>query len=55
MPDLLINDIAPKLYERLRRFAESQGKSLEQVAREILTKNTHRSAQRSATDFDLGD
>jgi plasmid stability protein len=36
MPDLLVRDIDPKVYERLRRQAKGQGKSLSQTAREAL-------------------
>ncbi len=36
MPDLLVRDIDPKIYERLRRQAKAQGKSLSQTAREAL-------------------
>jgi plasmid stability protein len=36
MPDLLVRDIDPELYERIRQRAQAQGKSLAQVAREIF-------------------
>jgi antitoxin FitA len=36
MPDLLVRDIDPELYERLRDKARAQGKSLAQVAREAF-------------------
>ena len=36
MPDLLVRDIDPELYERIRQSAQSQGKSLAQVAREAF-------------------
>jgi len=36
MPDLLVRDIDPAVYDRMRRAAETQGKSLAQTARETL-------------------
>jgi hypothetical protein len=36
MPDLLVSDIDPELYERMRGSAQAQGKSLEQLARDAL-------------------
>jgi hypothetical protein len=36
MPDLLVRDIEPELYERIRDSARVQGKSLAQVAREAF-------------------
>jgi hypothetical protein len=36
MPDLLVRDIDPVVFERLKRAAESSGKSLAQTARETL-------------------
>jgi hypothetical protein len=36
MPDLLVRDIDPDLYERMRRAAELEGKSLTQAAREAF-------------------
>jgi hypothetical protein len=36
MPDLLVRDIDPKTYERLKRAARDQGKSLAQTAREAI-------------------
>ena len=36
MPDLLVRDIDPDVYERMRRAAETQGKSLAQTVREAL-------------------
>lgn len=36
MPDLLLRKIDPKDYERLRRRAKAEGKSLGQTARELL-------------------
>lgn len=36
MPDLLVRDIDPDLYDRLRKAADAQGKSLAQTARELL-------------------
>lgn len=37
MRDLLVRKIDPKDYERLRRRAKAEGKSLGQTAREILS------------------
>ena len=36
MPDLLVRDINPEIYERMRKAAEAQGKSLAQAAREAF-------------------
>jgi hypothetical protein len=36
MPDLLVRGIDVDLYERIKKAAESQGKSLSQTAREAL-------------------
>ena len=36
MTDLLVRDIDPEVYDRLRRRAKSEGKSLAQTARDIL-------------------
>jgi FtsZ-binding cell division protein ZapB len=36
MPDLLVRDIDPELYERMKKAAEAQRKSLAQTAREAL-------------------
>jgi plasmid stability protein len=36
MPDLLVRDIDPELYERIKKSAEKQGKSLAQTARDVL-------------------
>ena len=36
MPDLLVRGINPEVYDRIRRSAEAQGKSLAQMARETL-------------------
>lgn len=37
MPDLLVRDIDPELYKRMKKSAETQQKSLAQTAREALT------------------
>jgi plasmid stability protein len=37
MPDLLVRNINPKDYERLRRRAKARGTSLGQTARELLS------------------
>jgi plasmid stability protein len=36
MPDLLVRDLDPETYDRLRKTAEAQGKSLAQTVREML-------------------
>ena len=36
MPDLLVRGIDPDVYERMRKAANAQGKSLAQTAREAL-------------------
>jgi plasmid stability protein len=36
MPDLLVRDLDPEVYDRLRKAAEAQGKSLAQTARDML-------------------
>ena len=36
MPDLLVRDLNPDLYERLRKKADASGKSLAQSAREAI-------------------
>lgn len=36
MPDLLVRGIDPDVYERMRKLADAQGKSLAQTAREAL-------------------
>ena len=37
MPDLLVRDLDAEVYERLRKAADAQGKSLAQTARELLS------------------
>ena len=37
MPDLLVRDLDADVYERLRKTADAQGKSLAQTARELLS------------------
>ncbi len=36
MPDILVTDIEPDLYEALRRIADRRGLSIEEIAREAL-------------------
>ena len=36
MPDLLVRGIDPDVFDRMRKAAEAQGKSLAQTAREAL-------------------
>jgi plasmid stability protein len=43
MPDLLVPDLDPATYERLRQAAADRGKSLAQTARDLLVENcSHR-------------
>jgi hypothetical protein len=37
MADLLVRDIDPEVYKRMKKAAEAQGKSLAQTAREALS------------------
>ena len=37
MPDLLVRDIAPEVYEKIRDTAKKRGTSLARVVRETLT------------------
>jgi Antitoxin FitA-like, ribbon-helix-helix len=45
MPDLLVRDIAPELYERIKKAAEARGRSLAQTAREALAEKFKPSKQ----------
>ena len=36
MPDLLVRDIDPMLYERIKKAADAKGKSIAQTVREAL-------------------
>ena len=36
MPDLLVRGIDPEVFDRMRKAADAQGKSLAQTAREAL-------------------
>lgn len=36
MPDLLVRDIDPELYERIKKTAEAKGKSLSQTMRDLV-------------------
>lgn len=37
MPDLLVRNLDPEVYEQLKCAAQAEGKSLAQMAREVLT------------------
>jgi plasmid stability protein len=52
MPDLLVRDIDPKLYERLRKRAEAQGKSLAQTARDVLAEKLKPSKEELWAEID---
>lgn len=52
MPDLLVRDIDPKLYDRLRKVAEAQGKSLSQTARDVLTEKLKPSKEEIWAEID---
>lgn len=52
MPDLLIRDIDPEEYERLRKTAEAQGKSLSQTARQMLSEKLKPSKQEIWAEID---
>jgi plasmid stability protein len=45
MPDLLVPDLDPATYERLRQAAADQGKSLAQMARDLLAEKLQPSSQ----------
>jgi hypothetical protein len=52
MPDLLVRDINPKEYDRLRKAAEAQGKSLSQTAREMLSEKLRPSKEELWAEID---
>jgi F0F1-type ATP synthase membrane subunit b/b' len=52
MPDLLVRDIEPKIYDRLRKAAEAQGKSLAQTAREMLSEKLKPSKEEIWAEID---
>jgi plasmid stability protein len=45
MPDLLVRDLDADVYERLRKTADAQGKSLAQTARELLSEKLNPSKE----------
>jgi hypothetical protein len=52
MPDLLVRDLDPDVYERIRRAAEKQDKSLEQTAREALAEKFRPSKEEAWANAD---
>jgi len=52
MPDLLVRDIDPKTYERLKRAARDQGKSLAQTAREAIAEKFKPSREEAWAEAD---
>ncbi|GIL00096.1 MAG: hypothetical protein M5U07_05425 [Xanthobacteraceae bacterium] len=52
MPDLLVRDIDPEVYERMRKAAERQGKSLAQAAREALAERFKPSREKIWAEID---
>ncbi len=52
MPDLLVRDLAPEIYERLRKTAEAQGKSLAQTARDMLAEQLKPSKEEIWAEID---
>jgi plasmid stability protein len=52
MPDLLVRDLDPDTYDRLRKTAEAQGKSLAQTAREMLAEKLKPSKQQIWAEID---
>ena len=52
MPDLLVRDFDPETYERLRRKAEAQGKSMAQAVRDLVTENLKPSKEEIWAEID---
>jgi hypothetical protein len=54
MPDLLVRAIDPDVYDRMRKAADAQGKSLAQTARDALSEkfNTGRSKKELLAEID---
>lgn len=52
MPDLLVRDIDPQVFERMRKAAAAQGKSLAQTARETLAEKFKRSKEEIWAEVD---
>ncbi len=52
MPDLLVRDIDPEVYKRMKKAAEAQGKSLAQTAREVLAEKFKPSREEAWAEAD---
>lgn len=52
MPDLLVRDVDPEVYKRLKKAAEAQGKSLAQTAREVLAEKFKPSREEAWAEAD---
>jgi plasmid stability protein len=52
MPDLLVRDFDSDTYERLRKTAEAQGKSLAQTVRDMVTEKLKPSKQEAWAAID---
>ncbi len=52
MPDLLVRDFDPETYERLRKEAEAQGKSLAQTVRDMVTEKLKPSKEEIWAEID---
>src|ERR1043166_3385744 len=52
MPDFLVRDLDPEVYERMRKAAEAQGKSLAQTAREALAEKFNPENQEAWAEAD---
>jgi plasmid stability protein len=52
MADLLVRDIDPDVYERLRKTAKAQGKSLSQTVRDLLAEKVKPSKEEIWAEID---
>lgn len=52
MPDLLVRDVDPEVYKRMKKAAEAQGKSLAQTAREVLAEKFKPSREEAWAEAD---
>ncbi len=52
MTDLLVRDLDTETYDRLRKIAEAQGKSLAQTAREMLVEKLKPSKEEIWAEID---
>lgn len=52
MPDLLVRNLDADVYERMRKAAEEEGKSLVQTAREALTERFRPTKQDAWAEID---